>query len=78
MWQNQAPWQNGGWLGILMIKKVTRLYRAGTLGLAIKEGIGAWVSARGSRIGLKRVIYNSQTYTIFHPTALKDSSLMIH
>jgi SAM-dependent methyltransferase len=60
-----------------MVKKIMRLYRAGTLGLAIKGEIGDWVSAWGSRIGSERIIYNSWTYAIFHRAALEASPVMV-
>lgn len=58
-------------IGNFLIRKILRLYRSGTLGLAIKGEIGGWISYLGSRIGSERIIYNPWTYAIFHRAALE-------
>lgn len=60
-----------------MIRKVLRLYRAGTLGLAVKGEIGGWMSTLGSRLGSERIVYNPWTYAIFHRAALEASPAMV-
>jgi len=60
-----------------MIKKITRLYKAGTLGLAIKGEIGNVVSILGSVVGSERLVYNPWTYAIFHRAALEIAPTMV-
>ena len=58
-------------------QKITRLYKAGTLGLAIKGEIGNVVSILGSVVGSERLVYNPWTYAIFYRAALEISPTMV-
>lgn len=60
-----------------MIGKLKRLYRSGTLGLAIKGEIGALVSTFGEKVRSVRIIYNPWTFAIFHRAALEASPAMV-
>lgn len=60
-----------------MIKKIVRLHKAGTLGLAVKGEIGNVISLFGSAIGSPRLVYNPWTYAIFHRAALETSPTMV-
>ncbi|MBK5256762.1 MAG: hypothetical protein JJE39_12075, partial [Vicinamibacteria bacterium] len=60
-----------------MIKKLLRLHRSGTLGLALKGQIGDVISRLGSLVGSERLVYNSWTYAIFHRAALETSPTMV-
>ena len=60
-----------------MLTKVVRLYRAGTLGLAVKGEVGDWVSRLGSRLGAEPLVYNAWTYAGFHRAALETAPAMV-
>ena len=60
-----------------MIRKILRLRRAGTLGLAIKGEVGDWISSVGSRLGAERLVYNPWTFAAFHRAALETAPTMV-
>jgi len=60
-----------------MIKKIARLHKAGTLGLAVKGEIGNVISLFGSAVSSPRLVYNPWTYAIFHRAALETSPAMV-
>jgi SAM-dependent methyltransferase len=60
-----------------LLTKVVRLYRAGTLGLAVKGEVGGWVSRIGSRLGVEPLVYNAWTYAGFHRAALETAPAMV-
>jgi SAM-dependent methyltransferase len=60
-----------------LIRKILRLWRAGTLGLAIKGEAGDWISALGSRLGAEWLVYNPWTFAAFHRAALETAPTMV-
>jgi SAM-dependent methyltransferase len=54
-----------------VIHKISRLHRAGLLGLAVKGEIGRWVSCIGESLGSQDLVFNTYIYAAFHRSGLE-------